>query len=59
MTIVIQNKPKDYGDVFNTNTFERVRPGIFNWLEINDRKEKKKKEGEDGKLLYDSGISQR
>jgi|TARA_B110000881_G_C18128829_1_gene295837 hypothetical protein len=49
MTIIIQNKPKDYGDVFNTNTFERGCTGRFNWLEINDRKEKKKKEGVDEK----------
>jgi len=49
MTILIQNKPKDYDEVLNTNTFERIRPGIFNWLEINDRKEKKKKEGDDEK----------
>ena len=48
MTIIIQNKPKDYDDDFNTNTFERSRPGGFNWLEINDR-QKKKKDSEDGK----------
>ena len=48
MTIVIQNKSKDYGNVLNTNTFERSRPGGFNWLEINDR-QKKKKDSEDGK----------
>ena len=48
MTIVIQNKPKDYDEVLNTNTFERIRPGGFNWLEINDR-QKKKKDSEDGK----------
>ena len=48
MTIIIQNKPKDYDDVFNTNTFERSRPRVFNWLEINDR-QKKKKDSEDGK----------
>jgi len=49
MTIDIQNKPKDYDEVLNTNTFERDLPGIFNWLEINDRQEKKKKEGVDEK----------
>ena len=48
MTIIIQNKPKDYDEVLNTNTFERIRPGGFNWLEINDR-QKKKKDSEDGK----------
>ena len=48
MTIIIQNKPKDYDEVLNTNTFERDRPGGFNWLEINDR-QKKKKDSEDGK----------
>ena len=46
MTIIIQNKPKDYDEVLNTNTFERVRPSVLNWLEISDRQEKKKKEGE-------------
>ena len=49
MTIVIQNKSKVYDEVLNTNTFERVRPGGFNWLEINDRQRKKKKDSEDGK----------
>ena len=49
MTIVIQNKSKDYDEVLNTNTFERGRPGGFNWLEINDRQRKKKKDSEDGK----------
>ena len=48
MTIIIQNKPKDYGNVLNTNTFERARPRRLNWLEINDR-HKKKKDSEDGK----------
>jgi len=48
MTIIIQNKPKDYDEVLNTNTFERSRPRVFNWLEINDR-QKKKKDSEDGK----------
>tara|TARA_B110000196_G_scaffold285530_1_gene268678 strand:- start:219 stop:365 length:147 start_codon:yes stop_codon:yes gene_type:complete len=48
MTIIIQNKPKDYDEVLNTNTFERIHPGSFNWLEINDR-QKKKKDSEDGK----------
>ena len=48
MTIVIQNKSKVYDEVLNTNTFERGRPGGFNWLEINDR-QKKKKDSEDGK----------
>ena len=48
MTIIIQNKPKDYDEVLNTNTFERSLPGSFNWLEINDR-QKKKKDSEDGK----------
>ena len=48
MTIVIQNKSKVYDEVLNTNTFERGRPGSFNWLEINDR-QKKKKDSEDGK----------
>ena len=48
MTIIIQNKPKDYDEVLNTNTFERIRPVIFNWLEINDR-QKKKKDSEDEK----------
>jgi hypothetical protein len=47
MTIDIQNKPKDYDEVLNTNTFERGCPEIFNWLEINDRQEKKQKEIED------------
>ena len=41
MTIDIQNKPKDYDEVLNTNTFERGCPENFNWLEINDRQEKK------------------
>ena len=48
MTIIIQNKPKDYDEVLNTNTFERSRHGRLNWLEINDR-QKKKKDSEDGK----------
>ena len=48
MTIIIQNKPKDYDEVLNTNTFERIRSGSFNWLEINDR-QKKKKDSEDEK----------
>ena len=48
MTIVIQNKPKDYDEVLNTNTFERDRTGTLNWIEINDR-QKKKKDSEDGK----------
>ena len=47
MTIDIQNKPKDYDEVLNTNTFERGCPEILNWLEINDRQEKKQKEIED------------
>jgi len=47
MTIDIQNKPKDYDEVLNTNIFERGRPGSFNWLEINDRQKKKQKEIED------------
>ena len=46
--VIIQNKPNDYEEVFNTNTFERTQPGILNWLEINDRREKKK-ESVDGK----------
>ena len=48
MTIIIQNKPKDYDEVLNTNTFEKVSSGRLNWLEINDR-QKKKKDSEDGK----------
>ena len=46
--IIIQNKDKNYGEVFNTNTFERTRQEPLNWLEINDR-QKKKKVGVDGK----------
>ena len=46
--IIIQNKPNDYGEVFNTNTFERTQPEPLNWLEKNDR-QKKKKESEYGK----------
>jgi hypothetical protein len=42
--IIIQNKDNTYNDVSNTNTFERTRPGTLNWLEMNDRQVKKKKE---------------
>lgn len=45
--IIIQNKDKTYDDVYNTNTFE-TQPEPLNWLEINDRREKKK-ESVDGK----------
>ena len=46
--IIIQNKPKDYDDVFNTNTYKTTQPEPLNFLEINDRREKKK-ESVDGK----------
>ena len=42
--IIIQNKDNTYDDVSNTNIFERTRPETLNWLEINDRQVKKKKE---------------
>jgi len=48
MSQIIIKKPKDYDNVFNTNTFERTRPEPLNWLEINDR-QNKKKDGVDGK----------
>ena len=41
MTIIIQNKPKDYDDVFNTNTYKTTQPEPLNFLEINDRQKKK------------------
>ena len=47
--IIIQNKPKDYDDVFNTNTYKTQQPEPLNFLEMNDRQRKKKKESEDGK----------
>ena len=46
--IIIQNKPKDYDDVFNINTYKTQLPEPLNFLEINDR-QKKKKVGVDGK----------
>ena len=46
--IIIQNKPKDYDDVFNTNIYKTTQPEPLNFLEINDRREKKK-ESVDGK----------
>ena len=48
MTIVIQNKSKDYDEVLNTNTYKTQQPEPLNFLEINDR-QKKKKDSEDGK----------
>jgi len=48
MSQIIIKKLKDYDNVFNTNTFERTRPEPLNWLEINDR-QNKKKDGVDGK----------
>ena len=42
--IIIQNKVNTYDDVCNTNIFGRIRPGTLNWLEMNDRLVKKKKE---------------
>jgi len=47
--IIIQNKPKYYDDVFNTNTYKTQQPEPLNFLEMNDRQRKKKKESEDGK----------
>jgi hypothetical protein len=47
--IIIQNKPKDYDDIFNTNTYKTQQPEQLNWIEINDRQKKVKKESEDGK----------
>jgi hypothetical protein len=48
MSQIIIKKTKDYGNVFNTNTFERTRPEPLNWLEIHDRR-KKMKDGVDEK----------
>ena len=48
MSQIIIKKPKDYDNVFNTNTFERTRPEPLNWLEIHDRR-KKMKDGVDEK----------
>lgn len=44
--IIIQNKDKTYNDVFNTNTFNTQQPEQLNWIEINDRQRKIKKESE-------------
>ena len=41
MTIVIQNKSKDYDEVLNTNTYKTQQPEPLNFLEINDRQKKK------------------
>ena len=45
--IIIQNKPKDYDDVFNTNTYKTQQPEPLNWIELNDRQKKKKDEAEE------------
>ena len=42
--IIIPNKDNTYDDISNTNAFEMTRPDTLNWLEMNARQVKKKKE---------------